>query len=124
MATQTKTQAIRRGAFNDGIALTQQVAAGIRYGEVVVDPGNLNAGAEIEVQVALPAGEAPKGNELVFVQPPADGSLEAGLVPLGARISGADTLRIKLRNVSAGAIDGAAKTWTYLVIDIPNRTTL
>lgn len=84
-----------------------------KYGEVAVNPANLGAGAAAETQVALPAGTAAAG-DLVFVQPPFD--LEAGLVCLGARISAADTLQIRLYNPTAAAIDGAQKTWTYYVV--------
>jgi hypothetical protein len=118
VATQTTKQVIRRGAFDDAAAVSQQVAEGIIYGEVGVNPGNLAAGAEAETIVALPAGTGVVG-DLVFVQPPNDGTLEAGLVPLGARINAVDSLAIKLRNVSGGAIDGAQRAWTYCILRTP-----
>lgn len=118
MAQQTKKTVIRRGSFDDATAVVQQVCAGIIFGEVSVNPASLATNVENQTQVALPAGTA-KAGSLVFVMPPSDGTLEAGLVPLGARISADDTLQIKIRNVTAGTIDGAAKTWTFLVITGP-----
>lgn len=118
MAQQTKKTVMRAGAFDDRFAVAQQVAAGLLYGEVSVNPPSMATNTESQTSVALPAGTA-KAGALVFVQPPTDGSLEAGLVPLGARISADDTLQIKLRNVTGATIDGAAKTWTYFVISIP-----
>lgn len=88
----------------------------VKFGEVNINPAALAAGATAETAVALPAGTAAAG-DLVFVQPPQ--ALEAGLVPIGARISAADTLSVRLYNPTAAALDGAALTWTYLIVTPP-----
>lgn len=90
-----------------------------RFGEVSINPPAIAAGTAAEVAVVLPAGTAQAG-ALVLVQPPA--ALEVGLVPVGARISIADTLSVKLYNPTAAAIDGAALTWTYLIITLARLT--
>lgn len=92
----------------------------IKYGEVAVNPANVGAGAVLNVDVALPAGTAAVG-DLVFVAPPI--ALEAGLVAQAASIPVADTLRIRLYNPTAGGIDGANLTWTYLLLTHQNLST-
>src|SRR3989304_7907509 len=47
--------------------------------------------------------------DYVITQAPDD--LEAGLFPGQAWVSAADTVQLPLYNYTAGAVDGAAKTW-------------
>jgi len=39
--------------------------------------------------------------------------LEAGLVPVAAYVPAANTLRIRLYNPTAAAIDGVSRTWAW-----------
>jgi hypothetical protein len=88
----------------------------LKFASVSVDPASLAAGAAANTDVALPAGTAPVGSR-VFVEAPA--TLEAGLVLLSASIPAADTLRLRLYNPTAAAIDGAARTWHALIVTFP-----
>ncbi|MFL5912769.1 MAG: hypothetical protein ACJ768_19660 [Gaiellaceae bacterium] len=84
-----------------------------KVGEVSVNPPNILAGARADVVIALPAGTAAAG-DMVLVQPPP--TLEAGLVASRFWISAADQLTITIYNPTAGAIDGAALNWTYVIL--------
>ena len=84
---------------------------GLRFGTVAVDPGSLAAGAAADTDVTV-AGLTT--SDKVFAAAPAD--LEDGLVLVAASVPAADTLRIRLLNTSAGAIDGASKSLAYLAV--------
>lgn len=84
---------------------------------VAVDPASIAAGAVANTDVALPAGTAPGGSR-VFLEAP--DTLEAGLVCLSASIPSVDVLRLRIYNPTAGAIDGASRTWRALVITFPS----
>lgn len=75
-----------------------------------VNPASLAAGAVANTAITI-AGIL--STDLVVAIPPVD--LEAGLVPQGVNVSAADTLQVRLYNPTAGAVDGAAKTWQFLV---------
>jgi hypothetical protein len=115
MSVQSEKKVTRRGAFTGEpvSTLVEELGAKLVFGEVAVDPANAVANSNVAPQVALPAGTASAG-DLVFVQPPS--TLEAGLVPVGARISATDQLEINIRNCTAGAIDGVSRTWTWFVV--------
>lgn len=104
------------GSTRDFLRAVFNFIAGFRIGEVVIDPPNILANTTVDVAaIALPAGTAAVG-DYVDVQAPA--TLEHGLVAQGARIAVADQLTVRISNVTAGPIDGAAKTWTYKVIKL------
>lgn len=84
-----------------------------KVGEVSVNPANIAALGRADVVIALPAGTAAAG-DMVLVQPPP--TLEAGLALQRAWINAADSLTITLFNYSAGAVDGAALNWTYVIL--------
>jgi hypothetical protein len=46
--------------------------------------------------------------------PPSD--IEGELVFQGANVTAANTVTIRMRNVSGAAVDGAALQWSYMVI--------
>lgn len=50
----------------------------------------------------------------VILGPPA--TLEAGLMVAYAAVTAANTVTIRLRNVSGGAVDAAAATWKVIVV--------
>lgn len=112
-----QTQNVTRnwgGSARDFLRAAYNFLNGFRIGEVAVNPPNILANTTVDVAaIALPAGTAAIG-DYADVQAPA--TLEHGLVAQGARIDVADQLTIRISNVTAGAIDGANKTWTYKII--------
>jgi hypothetical protein len=83
----------------------------VLYGTVTVDPPNIAANSSGTVAVTI-TGVQP--GDLVFLTPPS--SIEAALIFQGASVTGANTVTIQIRNVSGAAVDGAARTWSYMVI--------
>lgn len=75
-----------------------------------VDPGSLATDAVEDRAVAV-TGVATTDD--VVVIPPA--TLEAGLVYQTATVTGAGTVTVRVSNTSAGTVDGASKTATFLV---------
>jgi hypothetical protein len=81
------------------------------YGTVSVDPPNIGGNASNTFTVTI-TGVQP--GDLVFLTPPSD--IEGGLVFQGANVTAAGTVTIRMRNVTGGAINGIARTWSYMVI--------
>lgn len=81
----------------------------IQKGSVAVDPASLAANTSAETAVTILGLQA--GDFIMFDVP---ASLEAGLAFSGCRVSAANTAQIRLSNLTAGAIDGASRTWTYV----------
>jgi hypothetical protein len=79
------------------------------HGSVSVDPASIAANVCANTDVTV-TGLAT--TDRVFVS----AVLAENLAVSGASVSAANTLRIRLCNVTAGAIDGAATTWNYVVI--------
>jgi len=52
-------------------------------------------------------------DEVVRVEPPA--AIAASVVVQGARVTGTDTITVRLTNASAGAVDVASGTWKFYV---------
>lgn len=75
-----------------------------------VDPASIAADTAANTQVAV-AGVTTADRILAI--PPND--LESGLVLQAVWVSAADTIQVRLLNTTAGAIDGASKTWTFIV---------
>jgi len=82
---------------------------GYMKGTVSVDPPSIGAGAAVNVDVTISGLTT---DHVVLLQIPA--ALEAGLVYGGCVVTAANTLRIRLANVTGLAIDGAALDWTYV----------
>ncbi|MEA2256411.1 MAG: hypothetical protein QOG35_2456 [Solirubrobacteraceae bacterium] len=78
---------------------------------VDVDPPDLAAQTAALVPVAFPAGTVPAGAALI-VDPPAD--LEADLTVGNARVTAADAAQLSIHSVAA--VNGALKTWTFHVV--------
>lgn len=85
----------------------------VKVGSVSIDPPSIAAGAAANVDVSVSGLQT---TDIVFVECAAD--LEAGLIPLAAYVPAANTLRVRLFNSTAAAIDGAARTWNYLVFRV------
>jgi hypothetical protein len=82
------------------------------FGTVEMDPGLIATAS-----CALVAGPAPglKAGDHVVAQPPID--LEPSLASSGATTQMADgTLFVRLCNITAAGVDGAARDWAYLVL--------
>jgi hypothetical protein len=81
------------------------------YGTVSVDPPNIGANTSTTFTVTITNVQT---GDLVFLTPPS--TLEGALVFQGANVTAANTVTIRMRNVTAGAVDGLARTWSYMVI--------
>jgi len=77
---------------------------------VAVDPPNIGAVAAANVDVAVPGVKA---GDFVDAQPP--DTLEAGLALQGATVPADGTIRVRITNASAGAIDGASRLWNFVI---------
>jgi hypothetical protein len=83
----------------------------VLYGTVSVDPPNIAANSSGTVTVTITGVQT---GDLVFLTPPV--GMETQLIFQGASVTGANTVTIQIRNVSGAAVDGAARTWSYMVI--------
>ncbi len=81
------------------------------YGTVSVDPPNINANTSTTFTVTITGVQT---GDLVFLTPPS--GIEGELVFQGANVTAANTVTIQMRNVTGAAIDGASRTWSYMVI--------
>ncbi|MDW8075992.1 MAG: hypothetical protein RMK00_09530, partial [Bacteroidota bacterium] len=96
--------ALQVGVGGDGIKE-------ILHGTVTVNPPNIGANSSATFTVTI-TGVVP--GDRIFLTPP-DG-LEADLIFQGAAVTSANTVTIRIRNLSGSAVDGAALAWSYLVI--------
>jgi hypothetical protein len=85
--------------------------AKVIQGTVTVDPPSIGAGASANVDVSVPYLSV---GDKVTVQ--CGDELEAGLVPQAAFVPSSGTLRIRLYNPTAAAIDGAARPWLWRAV--------
>lgn len=80
-------------------------------GSVAVDPASIAATTCTETSVTVSGAAA---GDIIVMNPPA--SLEAGLCFSGAGVSAANTVQVRLCNVTGSGVDGASRTWTYTLI--------
>lgn len=85
----------------------------MRQVSVAVDPASIGTLASAETAVTINGLAV---GDLVLACPPA--SLETGLVFSGVRVSAANTLQLRLSNMTAGSVDGASRTWQFLCFDL------
>jgi hypothetical protein len=83
----------------------------VLYGTVSVDPPNIGANTSTTFTVTIAGVQT---GDLVFLTPPSD--IEAGLVFQGASVTALNTVTIRMRNVTGAAVNGIARTWSYMVI--------
>ncbi len=83
----------------------------VLYGTVSVDPPNIDANTSTTFTVTITGVGT---GDLAFLTPPSD--IEGGLVFQGAHVTAANTVTTQMRNVTGVAVDGAARTWRYMVI--------
>lgn len=81
-----------------------------------VDPPSIAAGTATDVAVTVTG--VVTADHITAIPPAA---IEAGLVLLTARASGTNTVTLRLHNSTAGAIDGAARTWNILAYSARER---
>jgi len=81
------------------------------YGTVSVDPPNINANTSATFTVTITGVET---GDLVFLTPPS--TLEGELIFQGANVTAANTVTIRMRNVTGAGVDGASLDWSYMVI--------
>ena len=78
-------------------------------GSVTIDPPSIAGGATADVDVTV-SGLTTSHKVTIQCQ----GALEHGLVCIAASVPAADTLRVRISNLTGVAIDGAALTWAYI----------
>jgi hypothetical protein len=83
----------------------------VLYGTVTVDPPSIAANSSGTVPVTITGVQS---GDLVFLTPPV--GMETALIFQGASVTGANTVTIQIRNASGAAVNGAARTWSYMVI--------
>lgn len=81
------------------------------YRTASVDPANATAVASVDTAVTVQGVDV---GDLVIAFPPA--ALEAGLAPQAAWVSAKNQITVRITNASAGAINGAARTWEFYII--------
>ncbi|MBK7308876.1 MAG: hypothetical protein IPI88_18935 [Chitinophagaceae bacterium] len=77
-----------------------------------IDVGSIPANSELDITVTV--ASANTSNSAVFVSPEAD--IEAGVVIAWARVSAANTVKIRFRNTTGSAIDPAAINYVISVL--------
>lgn len=85
----------------------------IRFLSVAVDPASITNATSAETAVTLKGVNV---GDMVFACPPA--SLETGLVYSGCRVSAADTIQLRLSCIAAAPVDGASRTWQFLIFGL------
>jgi hypothetical protein len=82
----------------------------VLYGTVSVDPPNIGANTSTTFTVTITGVQS---GDLVFLTPPSD--IEPGLVFQGASVTAANTVTIRMRNVTGAAVTGSTEhgaTWS------------
>jgi hypothetical protein len=82
--------------------------------DLAIDLANHTAMSSVDTVVTVPAGILLDPGDRVLAIPPA--ALNAGIVPQTARYTSATTFTLRTTNPTAGAIDPASQTWTFLVL--------
>ena len=100
----TATAGLKPGTSS--VKLTQ-----VYSGTVAVDPGSLTTLTSTDVSVTITGAAT---GDIVIVNPPS--TLESTLACGGAYVSAADTVKIRVSNVSSGTVDGASLTWSYAIL--------
>lgn len=81
-----------------------------KFGSVTSDPANITAATSLDHSLTIP-GVLP--GDLVFVTAP---SLEANLTMSMAWVSAANTVKVRICNPTAGAINPASQTFNYWIM--------
>lgn len=81
-------------------------------GTIAVDLPSIASAAVGEVTLTITGAAV---NDTVIMNPVAAGNT-AGLVFGGARVSAANTVKLRVANLSGGTVDEASQTWDYCLI--------
>lgn len=92
---------------------SSQALTYIKSGTISVNPASIATLTSAETAVTISGAAV---GDIVIMNVPA--SLETGLAYGGARVSAADTVQVRLSNMTAGPVDGTARDWTYTIIRI------
>lgn len=84
---------------------------GMQLVQVTIDLANVGAATSAEQTFTITGLQT---RDLVFVNIPS--SLNDGLGVVGARVSAADTLAVRVMNATAGGLNAASATFTVLVV--------
>lgn len=86
---------------------------------VTIDLASVAAATSAEQTFTVPGLQT---RDFVFVNIPS--TLNNGLGIVGARVSAADTLALRVMNATAGALDAASATFTLLIVrpEVANAT--
>lgn len=83
----------------------------VKKAAVSVDLASIDTLAVVEATVTVTGAAA---GDAVLANPPA--TLTAGLMVAGAYVSAADTVKLRVYNSTAGAVDEAAADWVFTLI--------
>src|SRR5688572_10590335 len=97
-----------------GAALGAKSFEGSFSFDAVVNPGSHAATTAVDTVVTVPAGAELQADDEIIAVPPA--TLEAAIVVQSARYTSATTLTLRTGNPSAGIVDPASATWTFIVL--------
>lgn len=88
--------------------------AWVEFGTFTLDPASIAAAAQGTTTVTITGA---KTGDLIFVNAEA---LDNRLIPAGAKVTSADTVTVYLNNAydATTAVDGASKTWDYILIHL------
>jgi hypothetical protein len=82
--------------------------------DVVVDPASIATVTAANTLVTVPAGAELQAGDLLLAIPPS--GFASALSVLGAYYVSATTFNLRLANPTAGAVDAASGTWTFIVL--------
>jgi hypothetical protein len=97
----------KKGEIRDGVR-----GAWVEFGTFTLDPASINDNAQGAEAVAISGAKA---GDLVFVSPEA---FDTGLIPAGAKVTNTDEVTVYINNESGGAVNGASKTWNYILVHL------
>ena len=89
-------------------AVTRVKIQAIKWGTVSVDPPAISPNSSTNVDVAV-SGLLTTDKIIASCME----DLEHGLVSIAAYVPSANTLRIRISNLTTGTIDGAARVWEW-----------
>lgn len=93
-------------------SLSLQGQGAVITGQIAVDLPSIASAAVGEVTLTITG--AAVGDKVVMC-PPAAGNT-AGLINGGARVSAANTVKLRVANLSGGTVDEVSMTWDYCLI--------
>ena len=86
--------------------------ARLEFGTFTLDPASIADGAQGAEAVTVNGAEA---GDLVFCECQ---GLDASLAYAGSKVTDADEVTVYINNDSGGAVNGAEKTWSYMLVKL------